>query len=83
MKKKTTAKKGGKRQTKGDIASNATMEKGSNGKYDKLYNDLLGYHIKKKPDDRTPASAHMTQDKRRCAAAKHCKCTQMPLSTRH
>ena len=83
MKKKMTAKKGGKRKRKGKNGNNVTMEEGPNRKYDKVYNEAFGFHIKLKPDDRTPASKHMTQDKRRCAAAKGCKCTSMPLSTRH
>ena len=65
MKKKTTAKKGGKRKRKGKNGNNVTMEEGPNGKYDKVYNEAFGFHIKLKPDDRTPASKHMTQDKRR------------------
>ena len=83
MKKKMAAKKRKKRKHKKHEAISNKMEKGQNGKYDRLYNESKELLAKRKPQDRTPTSPHITQDKGRCAAAKHCNCKGMPLSIRH
>ena len=83
MKKKTAAKKGKKRKHKKNATIDNTMEAGKNGKYDGLYNGTKELKAQRKPQDRTPTSPHMAQDKNRCASAKYCSCKGMPLSIHH
>ena len=66
-----------------DIGSNEEMIAGKNGKFDTFYNNSNIGKMRKKPDDRTPCAEMMTQDKGKCAAAKLCKCSNMPLSKLH
>ena len=83
MKKKTTAKRGKKRKHKKSAVINNMMERGNNGKYDGLYNNSKELRTKRKPQDRTPTSPHIAQDRNRCAAAKFLACNNMPLSRNH
>ena len=83
MKKKMAAKKGKKRKHKKHESINNTMERGQNGKYNRLYNEAKELQTRRKPQDRTPTSIHITQDKGQYAAAKYCNCKGMPLAIRH
>ena len=62
-----------------DIGSNEDMIAGKSGKYDTFYNNSNIGKMRRKPDDRTPCAEVMTQDKGKCAAAKLCKCSNMPF----
>ena len=62
---------------------NTAMPKGSNGKYNVLYRSTFSLHADKKPEDLTPKSTVMTQNKEKCAAGYKCNADSMPLSKLH
>ena len=81
--KKAAAKMTKKKPPKPKSTMHTAMPKGSNGKYDVLFRSTLSLHADQKPEDLTPETSTMTQNKAKCAAGYMCTAGSMPLSKLH